>query len=190
MKNKKNETVNRRLLWLLFLFFFFLVKTFIGCEDSEGSSPYQEALVYDIVDGDTVKVKINDQTYKLRLILVNTPETVHPNKNVEFYGKEASKFTEEQLLDKTVYLEKDVSETDRYGRLLRYVWLELPSEEPTDKEIYQYCFNSILLEKGYAKLSTHPPDVKYLKQFKTRNRIARQNKAGLYKKSYRGDSNP
>lgn len=147
----------------------------------ETNSRYEKAEVTDIIDGDTIKVRMNHQDYKVRLILVNTPETVHPYKKVEFYGKEASKFTSDNLLNKTVFLEQDVSDTDKYNRLLRYVWLRKPKEDsPTEEELAEYCFNSILLENGYADISTFPPDIKYLDFFQTRAEIARTKKLGLY----------
>ncbi|NLY21082.1 MAG: nuclease [Tissierellia bacterium] len=142
---------------------------------------FQEAKVDRVVDGDTIHVEIADEIYKIRMILVDTPETVHPNKPVEWYGKEASDYTKSQLSDTIVYLQKDVSDTDRYGRLLRYVWLERPSsDEPTEEEISTMCFNSLLLENGYAQISTFPPDVKYQEFFQTREQIARENKSGLW----------
>lgn len=147
----------------------------------ETNSRYEEAKVTDVIDGDSIKVRMNHQDYKVRFILVDTPETVHPYKEVEFYGKEASQFTTDNLLHKTVYLEQDVSDTDKYHRLLRYIWLKKPKEaSPTDEELSKYCFNSILLENGYANLSTFPPDIKYLDFFQTRAEIARTKKSGLY----------
>jgi micrococcal nuclease len=92
---------------------------------------------------------------------VNTPETKHPRKGVEPYGKEASAFTTARLTGKMVYLEKDISEKDRYGRLLRYIWLAIPQKMDSDFEIRQKMFNAILLLRGYAQVATFPPDVKY-----------------------------
>ena len=82
------------------------------------------ALVVNMVDGDTIDVLVEGQEFRVRYIGVNTPETVHPTKGEEPYGKEASDFNRQLVLGQTVYLEKDMSETDRFGRLLRYVWLE------------------------------------------------------------------
>lgn len=145
-----------------------------------GDDKFQKAVVSRVIDGDTIVADIDGTEYKVRFILVNTPETSHPVKGVEPYGKEAKRFTTEALLDTTVYLEKDVSDTDKYGRLLRYVWLKKPSTPVSENDIYSYCFNSILLEQGYAQLATFPPDVAYLDYFRTRADIAKANKAGLY----------
>lgn len=132
------------------------------------------------VDGDTVYVRIeNNEEQKLRLIGVDTPETVHPEKQVEFYGKEASDFTKSNLSGKNLYLEKDVSHTDRYDRLLRYVWLEAPTEI-SESEIRSKMFNAILILDGYGQVSTFPPDVKYSEYFVKFQDEARNNKRGLW----------
>ncbi len=76
-----------------------------------------------MVDGDTIDVLMEGREYRVRYIGIDTPETVHPTRGEEPYGREASSRNKELVSGQTVYLEKDVSETDRYGRLLRYVWL-------------------------------------------------------------------
>jgi micrococcal nuclease len=67
---------------------------------------------------------------------------------VEEYGKEASRYTSESLKGKKVWLQKDVSETDRYGRLLRIVWLEVPSDDFDEKEIRSKMFNAHHVQSG------------------------------------------
>ncbi|HSJ59452.1 MAG TPA: thermonuclease family protein [Anaerolineae bacterium] len=108
------------------------------------------ARVVDVVDGDTIKVTLDGETYTLRYIGIDTPETVRPNTPVEWMGPEASAANKALVLGETVYLEKDVSETDRYGRLLRYVYLADGT-----------FVNGELVRQGYAYASTYPPDVKY-----------------------------
>ena len=76
------------------------------------------------VDGDTMVVEIDGTPEKVRLIGVDTPETVHPSKPVQYFGKEASAFTRAAVEGKMVYLEYDRQRRDRYGRLLAYVYLE------------------------------------------------------------------
>lgn len=148
------------------------------------SNTFTEARVTRVVDGDTISVSIDGKEYKLRMIGVDTPETVHPNKPVEFYGKEASDFTKQQLTDKTVYLEKDVSESDRYGRLLRYVWTSRPAtNNPTDSEIINQMFNAKLVKNGYAQVYTYPPDVKHIPLFIQLQNQARSNNLGLWNQS-------
>ncbi len=83
-----------------------------------------EATVTGVSDGDTVKVEVGGEPATVRLILIDTPETRRPNSPVECFGPEASARTEALLPEgATVDVEREVSETDRYGRLLRYVWV-------------------------------------------------------------------
>lgn len=144
---------------------------------------YIKATVIEVIDGDTIKVKIGNKEEKIRMVLVNTPETKHPTKGVEYYGKEASAYTKKELTNKEVYLEKDVSDRDKYGRLLRYIWLEMPNlNNKIDQELKEKCFNAKLLLNGYANLSTCPPDVKYVEQFKDFEKEAKKLGVGLWKK--------
>lgn len=133
------------------------------------SSVYESVTVDRVVDGDTIVVKTsNNAEYRVRLIGIDTPESVHPDKSKNSYaGKIASEFTKSLLPEGTaLYLEKDVSNTDQYGRLLRYVWLKVPSENPSTEEISKYMVNAILVEKGYAKTVVYEPDTKYITVFK------------------------
>jgi micrococcal nuclease len=75
-----------------------------------------------VVDGDTVEVLYNGKKEKVRLIGVDTPETVHPTKPVEYYGKEASAYTKQLLTGQSVDLEYDQTTRDKYGRLLAYLY--------------------------------------------------------------------
>ena len=126
---------------------------------------YQLATVTRVVDGDTIDVDLGGQTARVRLIGVDTPEIYG---TVQCYGQAASDFTRTWLLGKQVGLEKDVSETDRYGRLLRYVW------------IGSQLFNEVLVRQGYAHVSTYPPDVKYQWRFVGAEQAAREEGAGLW----------
>ena len=151
----------------------------------KSTNTFEEAKVLRVVDGDTIEIDRGKGKEKVRFVLVNTPETVHPKKGAEFYGKEASNFTKSQLTDKTVYLQKDTSDTDRYGRLLRYIWIERPSSDnPSNEEIKSKCFNAILLAGGYANVSTFPPDVKYVDLFRKIERQARDGNVGLWSQSF------
>lgn len=126
----------------------------------------QEAKVIRVVDGDTIEI---DSGEKVRMIGVDTPETVHPTKAVEQYGKEASAFTKSRLEGKNVWIEYGVERTDKYGRLLGYVWLADGS-----------MFNATLLREGYAQVYTWPPNVKYVEQFVQLQKEAREAKRGLW----------
>lgn len=79
-----------------------------------------------------------------------------------------------------MWLEKDVSETDRYNRLLRIVWLDIPSNVTDENEIRTKMFNADLVLNGYAEPSTYPPDVKYSEYFVKFAREAREQKKGLW----------
>lgn len=124
--------------------------------------------VVSVVDGDTIKVSINGKTESVRLIGVDTPETVHPTKGVQPYGPEASAYTKQRLTGQQVRLEFDAEQRDKYGRLLAYVWL---GDE---------MFNATLLREGYAQLMTVPPNVKYVDQFTALQQEAREAGRGLW----------
>ena len=109
----------------------------------------ESAVVTRVIDGDTVEVNINGKLRTVRYIGIDTPETKHPSKTVECFGPEASRFNEELVAGRQVLLEKDMTDKDRYGRLLRYLWIEGVG-----------LVNQILVENGYARVSTYPPDVK------------------------------
>src|SRR3990172_3236320 len=103
-----------------------------------------------IADGDTFVCRFPDwKDEKIRLIGVNTPETSHQKKGVEYYGKKAKEFTKNTLSGKRVKLELDMQPRDRYGRLLAYVYLEDGT-----------FFNALLVQEGYAQVMTVPPNVK------------------------------
>ena len=124
------------------------------------------------VDGDTFWVDDgSEKGLKIRLIGVNTPETVDPRKPVEYYGKEASNYVKNILTGKKVRLEFDVGRVDRYGRTLAYVFLKDGT-----------FLNADLIENGYGQVMTVPPNVKYLVKFLDSERVARENKRGLWKK--------
>ncbi len=108
-----------------------------------------EATVVKVVDGDTIDVKIGGIIHRVRYIGIDTPETVAPNQTVEPFGPEASAKNKELVAGKVVRLEKDVSETDKYDRLLRYVY------------IGDLFVNAELVRLGYAQAVAYPPDTKY-----------------------------
>lgn len=118
-----------------------------------------------VVDGDTIELSTGET---VRYIGIDTPETVDPKRPVGCYGKEASNKNKELVLGKAVTLEKDVSETDKYGRLLRYVYVD------------SLFVNDYLVRQGFAKASSYPPDVKYQDQFRQAEQEARENNRGLW----------
>ena len=145
-------------------------------EQSETKDPKEEIEVqktYDVVkvvDGDTIDVDMDGKVQRIRLIGVNTPETVHPNKDVEYFGKEASEYTKQNLSGKKVSIETDDSQDryDKYGRLLAYVFVDGKN------------FNKSLIENGYAYEYTYNVPYKYQSEFKTAQKTAEVENRGLW----------
>lgn len=127
--------------------------------------------VVKIIDGDTIDVSINGKTERIRLIGVDTPETVDPRKSVQCFGKEASAKTKELIEGKNVILESDYSQgdKDKYNRLLRYVSL-----------IDGTLINKKLIEDGFGFEYTYNIPYKYQKEFKEAQKQAENNKRGLW----------
>lgn len=121
-----------------------------------------------VIDGDTIEVDLRGRTVDVRLIGIDTPETVHPSEPVGCFGPEASNFTKTRLEGKQVRLGFDVEKTDRYGRTLGYIWLD------------GKLFNRMLVRQGFAQVSTYPPNVKYVERFSAAQRQARDSNAGLW----------
>jgi len=121
--------------------------------------------VIKVIDGDTIKLENGEV---VRYIGIDTPETVHPSKPVQCFGREASNKNKELVEGKLVRLEKDITDRDKYGRLLRYVW------------VGDLFVNDYLVRQGYAYVYTYPPDVKYSEQFVQAQREARENNRGLW----------
>ena len=132
----------------------------------DGTTP---ATVVRVVDGDTIEVEIEGQTHKVRYIGIDTPETVDPRRPVGCFGEEASAANEALVEGRIVGLEEDVSDTDSFGRLLRYVWLNS-----------QEMVNAILVREGYAQASAYPPDVRYQELFDGLEAAARSAERGLW----------
>ena len=126
-------------------------------EEADGedqSATHTTATVTRVVDGDTIEVSpAIDGIEDVRLIGVDTPETKDPDCGVQPYGDEASAFTASELQGQEVELEFDEEKTDRYDRLLAYVYEG------------GKMFNETLLEEGYAQVATFPPNVKYVDRF-------------------------
>jgi micrococcal nuclease len=121
-----------------------------------------------VIDGDTIVVETADTQEKVRLIGVDTPETVHPSKPVEYFGKEASEFTHKKVEGKRVRLEYDWRSRDKYGRLLAYVYIEDGT-----------FLNAEIIRKGYGFAYTRYP-FKYLEDFRRYEKEARRNNRGLW----------
>jgi micrococcal nuclease len=121
-----------------------------------------------VIDGDTIEVAMEGRKEKVRLIGVDTPETKHPSKPVQRFGKEASAFTERMAEGKRVRLEFDWQERDKYGRLLAYVYLEDGT-----------FLNAEIIRQGYGHAYTRYP-YKRIDEFRSLEREAREQQRGLW----------
>jgi micrococcal nuclease len=125
-----------------------------------------------VVDGDTIHVLLNGTDERLRYIGMDTPEDVKPGRPVQRMSLEAAAENSRLVAGKVVILEKDVSERDHFGRLLRYVWLHAGD---------QWTMVGLqLVVEGYAQVDTFPPDVRYVDRFVAAERVARQHQLGLW----------
>jgi endonuclease YncB( thermonuclease family) len=127
------------------------------------------AKVQRVVDGDTFVASVNGRRERVRVIGVDTPESVDPNRPDEPFGEEASNFAKHYLNGRTVRMAGDVEPRDRYGRMLAYVWL-------ADGTFW----NALLAAEGYALQLTIPPNVTYADLFRRLVGEARREDRGLW----------
>lgn len=160
----------------LFVSIYFAMLVFLN-QGLQNTIPQSENLlsertVVEVVDGDTIDVYLNNEVQRIRLIGVNTPETVDKRRGVQCYGPEASKFLKETLTGKQVELEIDNTqgEKDVFGRLLRYVFLNNEN------------INQKLIAEGYGFEYTYKKPYKYQKEFREAQRDARDSYKGLWNK--------
>ncbi len=157
----------RRVATCLAVLLVILVAAFLPAHAGSSSLP---ATVVRVVDGDTLVVRAAGREETVRLIGVDTPETVHPTIGAQPGGPEASAFTRRLLPPGTrVTLELDVQQRDRYGRMLAYIYL------PDGRML-----NAELLRTGLAQLLTIPPNVRYVDLFARLQREAREAGRGFW----------
>lgn len=142
-------------------------------ESTQSADQSRGTLVTKVVDGDTIEVSINGAKQKVRYIGINTPETVDPRRAVECFGREASTENKRLVEGKEVVLKKDISDADKYGRLLRYVFVKLDD----GSELF---VNDYLVRQGFAYASSYPPDVSFSSRFYDAQKEARENNRGLW----------
>jgi micrococcal nuclease len=128
----------------------------------------ERAPVTRIVDGDTIEVSLGGVIEDVRLLGIDTPESVKPDSPIECFGREASAAAEAFLAGREVTLVRDVEDRDRFGRLLRYVYV---GEEMA---------NARLVVNGYATAYTYPPNVRHAELFVQLERAAREGDRGLW----------
>lgn len=152
-----------------FLFGLLLTLTICSCAGSK-TLPDDIADVIRVIDGDTVVLNLQGSTETVRLIGVNTPETVHPTKPVECFGPEASLFMHQLLQPKTrVRVQRDIEARDRYQRLLVYIYLADGT-----------FVNSELLRLGFARTMSIAPNTAFATKFAAIESAAQQNRIGLW----------
>ena len=150
---------------LIIIIMIFIQATSSGVVENNNDTIKQQTVntVTHIVDGDTFDIASGE---RIRMIGIDTPE------RGEYFYKEASARLEELIGGKEVILTKDVSETDRYGRLLRHVYYN------------GVWINKQMIDEGLAKLATFPPDVAHVEVFEQAQQKARDNKVGMWKNKY------
>ncbi len=127
----------------------------------------QKAKVSFVFDGDTIE--LSDKR-RVRYIGINSPELNVNEKKSQCFAADSAKINRELVLGQEIEMEKDVSETDKYGRLLRYVYLD------------GIFLNEFLVRQGYAKLETVPPDTRHAQEFIEAEKEAKKEKRGLWGK--------
>lgn len=187
----KTQLINKGIVGILTLLLGALMSSYISSHSSSSAlvqthaaepSPYvrsvfdKMAIVAEVIDGDTLRLNTGE---KVRLIGMDTPEIHHPKKPVQCFGEEAKNITKNLVEGKSVRLEKDVSNKDKYGRLLRFVYVE--NSAKTNLASGEIFLNEYLLKEGYARILTVPPDVSMVELFRTLQNQAMHNKKGLWK---------
>ena len=135
----------------------------------EEAADYETATVLWVSDGDTIFVRTEsgEENY-VRFLTCDAPESVNPDESRNTpEGEAASEFTK-ALLPKgtTVWLARDVSDTDKYGRWLRFVWLEVPDDAWDIDEVRTKMANAIIIDTGHAVAKSYTPDTSYYRLFK------------------------
>lgn len=172
--------MKRWLSWLTLASTLLLILT--ACADLEQDSSngsatpdgMQAGQVVRVVDGDTIMVELDGQEERVRYIGIDTPESAIPNEPPECYGPEASDANAELVAGETVYLERDASDRDQYGRLLRYVFID------PDGDGELLFVNRELVLEGYADARRYEPDTSRAEQLAAAERQAKDADRGLW----------
>lgn len=163
---------NKKVILIMILILFFSNVTLVSAKKkSTRSNEKIQVTLEKCVDGDTARFMYKKSNIKARFLAIDTPESVHPTKKVEPFGKEASKYTCDMLSNaKKIVLEYDINsdKTDKYDRHLVWVFVDdvLLQEE--------------LVSNGYAKIKYVYGDYKYLDELKKEEQIAKGNRVGVW----------
>ena len=160
--NKKHIKSFIIILTALFISYYYRV----NLKNSEN-----KLIVSKVIDGDTVELNTGQ---RLRYIGIDTPE-INFGKDPECFAIQAKEFNKKLVENKKIDIEKDVSEKDKFGRLLRYVYVE---NDSTTSAIF---VNEYLVRQGYAIVSTYPPDIAHIEDLLTAQQEARENNRGMWK---------
>lgn len=124
-----------------------------------------------VADGDTLTVRIGANLEKVRVVGIDTPESVDPRRPVQCFGREASDAAKSLLNGKSVWLERDTTqgERDKYQRLLAFVWLDATTD-----------FGLKMIKDGYALEYTYKLPYRYQNEYRNAQRDAKAQGAGLW----------
>ncbi len=172
---------------LLAFFIFLIIFIILFFEKSNYNKSHNKANFIDkdksynikeVLDGDTFVINIDNKDITIRLLGIDTPETLDPRKTVQCYGREASDKAKSILLHNYVFLERDINKSntsgdyDKYGRVLAYARLS-----------NGLFYNQYMIENGFAyEYTFNKEKYKYQKEFKEAEAIAKKTKKGLWKK--------
>ncbi len=149
----------------------FFVAALVSIRETQNNQPKDTFSVKKVIDGDTIEIERYGKAEKVRMIGIDTPETLDPRKPVQCFGKEASDKSKDLLSGGRVRLEFDpiVGEKDKYNRLLAYVW--------SNNELV----NLKLIKEGYANEYTYrSQSYKYQNEFKNAQTVAKESSIGLW----------
>ena len=147
-----------------------LVVTVVTRRDQPRATTFGRAEVVRVVDGDTIRVRLDGRTERVRYIGVDTPESVKPGSPVQCYAKRAAAANAALVAGRSVRLVGDVERRDRYGRLLAYVY-----REPDGAFV-----NAQLVRDGYARTLRIAPNVAHAGEFARLAQSARRDGRGLW----------
>ncbi len=159
------------LFWIIVILF--CKNYFFNDERSKKGGETSYYFVSRVIDGDTFIIKDeNNKSQRVRLIGIDAPESIKSeHKDIQFYGKESSRFLKKFLTKKYVRLEYDVRKKDKYRRILAYVYLKDGT-----------FVNSYLVKKGYAKSVSYRPNTRHQSHLNKMEKIARKKQIGMWKK--------